>query len=135
MSVRVDIGLQLAVSSSTSNAKDLGNLTFSERTTSWGEGGSRKLRIAAGATGIQVDLCDLADAQLLLLSVYPANANDNGESITIRLNDLAADEITIDPLGDKKRGFFLLTTSGLTTIYVNHPGTVDVELTLVAAGD
>ena len=135
MPVRVNLDVQISVSSTSAAEKDLGNIKTSILTDTWGEGGSRKLTIAGGTTDLLVSLCDLADAKLLYLKTRPKGENDPAQSIIIKLNVVGADPIDIDPFGDKKEGYFLVTTNGLTDIYVTNSGSVDVELTLVAAGD
>jgi hypothetical protein len=135
MPVRVNLDITLAVSSTSATERDLGNIRTSILTDAWGEGGSRKLTIAGSTTDLQVSLCDLADAQFLFLKTRPKGENDPAQTITIKLNSAAGEARTIEPFGDKKEGYYLITTSGLTDIYVTNSGSIDVELTLVAAGD
>lgn len=135
MAVRVTFEVNLSVSSTSADEKDLANLKNAQVSTAMGEGGSRKITIAAGVTDQEIELTNITTVRLLFLKVQPKNENDPAQEVTIKRNLIGAEEIEIKPLADKKIGYLLLTTDDLTALFVTNPGSVDVELTIATAGD
>lgn len=135
MSVRFTVTVAYAVSSTVADEKDLGKGQTTVKTDAQESGGSWKTLVPAASTDLEVNLDNISDAKFLLLKTNPRNENDPAQEITVKLNLVGADAIPITPFADKKIGFFLVTTQGLSTIFVSNAGTVDVELTVVVAGD
>lgn len=135
MSVRVRYSLTAAISSSSSEAKDLGNGSYEVVDDTQGEGGARKVTLPAGATDVSIPMCDVADAKFFLLRMTPKDPNDDCHEVKIRLNLITNAEIPIEPLGTSKEGYFLVTTTGLTALFATNTGATDMSLTLFVAGD
>lgn len=135
MSVRVRYKIQVAVSSTSAEDKDLGNLSWEIVTDQQGEGGSWKTVVAAGAVDVQIPMDSIADVRLLILRTTAKDPNQTPNQILIRRNTNVAEQIEILPLADAKEGHLLLSTDGLTAIYASNPGAVDMEMIIVAAGD
>jgi hypothetical protein len=135
MSVRVRYGLSAAISSSSSESKDLGNGSYEVVDDTQGEGGGRKVTLVASVVDAPIAFCDVADAKFLLVRTTPKNPNNDCHEIKIRLNGIGADEISIKPLGTSKEGYFLITTTGLVSLHATNMGATDMSLTLFVAGD
>jgi len=135
MSVRVRYSLTAAVSSSTSENKDLGDGSFEVVDDSQGEGGARKITLPGSAVDVLVNLCDVTDAKFFLLRATPKDANNDCHEVKIRLNSPTGDEIPIKPLGTGKEAYLMMTTDGLSSLYVTNTGSTDMSLTLFVAGD
>lgn len=135
MSVRVRYSLAAAISSSSSETKDLGNGTYEVVDDTQAEGGGRKVTLLASAVDAPIAFCDVADVKFLLLRITPKDPNNDCHEVKIRLNGIAADEISIKPLGTSKEGYFLITTTGLVSLHASNMGASDMSLTLFVAGD
>jgi hypothetical protein len=55
--------------------------------------------------------------------------------LIVHLNAAASQDIPLKPLSETQEGMMMMTTSGLSSLYVSNPGTVAMELRVVAAGD
>jgi len=135
MSVRVRYGLSAAISSSSSESKDLGNGTFEVVDDTQGEGGSRKVTLVASVVDAPIAFCDVVNVKFLLIRITPKDPNNDCHEVKIRLNGIGADEISIKPLGTSKEGYFLITTTGLVSLHATNTGATDMSLTLFVAGD
>lgn len=134
MAVRVRYAVSAAVSSTTAEEKDLGNVKFEVVTDVETKGGSWKTVLAAGATDIQLHLDTIATVQMLIVRTSSADPNVDPGSVSIKQNSTGADPIVIAPLGDAAEGIMLLTTDSLTALYASNPGTTDMNLTITAVG-
>jgi hypothetical protein len=135
MPVRVRYKIEVAISSTSAEEKDLGNVKWEIVTDKQGEGGGWKTLIAAGATDIQIPIDSIADVRLLVLRTTVKDPNQAPSDILIRRNLITAEQIQITPLQDIKEGHFLLSTEGLTALFASNPGAVDMEMTILACGD
>jgi hypothetical protein len=113
----------------------LGNGTFEVVDDTQGEGGGRKVTLLASAVDVPIAFCDVADVTFLLLRITPKDPNNDCHEVKIRLNGIAADEISIKPLGTSKEGYFLITTTGIVSLHATNTGATDMSLTLFVAGD
>ena len=135
MPVRVRYKVEVSVSSSSCEEKDLGNIRWEIVTDKQGEGGGWKTLLAAGAVNVQLPLDSITTARLLVIRTNAKDPNQTPANINIRRNLIGAEEILIKPLTDAKEGHFLLSTDGLTALFASNPGTVDMELTILVVGD
>lgn len=135
MSIRVRYKLAVALSSSSSEEKDLGNYSYEVVNDEQGEGGTWKTTVANGATDVQIQLGNVAAGQLLVVRTAAKDPTESPGAIQLKLNGTGTDPITVDPLGSTKEGLFMVTTTGLTTLHVSNPGSVVMEITVSAAGD
>ena len=128
MAIRVKFELDLQVSESSLGQKELG------KTAPWAgindqqdNGGTWRQRIEAGATDVLIDVNGLANARLVAIKT--------DQEITVKKNDAGGEPWTIRPLGTSALdGVFMITTDGITALYVTNAGSLDAEVTFSIAG-
>ena len=136
MAVRVRYSVKVSVSSnSDTETGDLGNLAFEVVDDQQGEGGARKFRLPAGSVDTPIELGNVADAKLLFVKTNAKDPLDDPVAIELNYPLTTNDAIVIKPIGTAKEGHYILTTDSLTALFASNPGAVDMELTLVVAGD
>lgn len=135
MSVRVRFRMEASVSSTSNEEKDLGNVCYEDVTDALGEGGSRKNLIVASASDVDITMTEIADASFVLIRTNARTSTDTPGTIEIKKNGIGGEVIDVVPLASTREGFLLLTTTGITALYASNPGTVDMEVTVIAAGD
>lgn len=135
MPVRIRYKVEVSISSSSSEEKDLGNIKWEVVSDKVGEGGGWKTLLAAGATDVQIPLDSITEINFLAIRTTAKNPNDTLPGILIRLNSNTGEQRTILPVGDCRQGHFLVSTENVISLFASNPGAVDVELTLAVAGD
>lgn len=135
MSVRTRYALKAAISSTSAEDKDLGNVSYEVVNDDQGEGGSWKIKLDAGAVDERLYFPNVSSATFVLIRTTPNDPNDDPGTVNIRLNSVTGEEIPITPLQDSKEGLFVLTTSAVTELYASVPGGVAMDVTLTLAGD
>ena len=133
--VRTQLSINASVSSNTAGHKDLGNVNVSVLIDSLNEGGSQKFLLPAATTDKLITLDDLAECRMIFVKTQPRDPNQVPVSIDLKRNADTAEPITITPLATKTAGVFLLSTEGLTSIYLTNAGTVDMDITMLVVGD
>ena len=61
--------------------------------------------------------------------------NQVPNEVRIRRNLITNEQIPIVPLPDSKEGHFLLSTDSISALFASNPGSVDMEMTIIAVGD
>jgi len=135
MSVRIRYRIEVAVSSTTAEEKDLGNLKFEIVDDSQNDGGSWKTLLLAGTATTQIPLDSITTANFLMLKTNPKDPNQPASVINITKNSPTGEVVVVQPLGSNKEGHLVLSTSGITALYAANPGPTNMELTVVACGD
>jgi len=136
MSVRLRYKLDMAVSSTANEEKDLGHPICEVVVDSQGEGGVFKTKLAGGAVDQEIKLDNIASAKFLALRVTPVSENETMDSVKVRLNAIGGEEIEIKPLSGAREAHFLISSAGITALYVtNVSSSVAVAVTVVMAGD
>jgi len=135
MTIRLRYKLELGVSTSSAEDKDLGNHYWEAVTDALGDGGSRKTKLAASASDVALTMGEVADAKFIAIKTNAVDANDTPGTINITKDDPAGEVIAIVPMSTTKQGFLGMTTTGITALYASNPGTVDMEVTVIVAGD
>lgn len=135
MSVRTRYRIEASVSSTTAEEKDLGNLKMEQACDSQADGGSRKNVIVVAATDVDVTPRQLATTRMLVIRTAAKNPNDTPATINLKKNSALGEVWAIVPLSGTREGYFVTTTDSVTALYVSNPGTVDMEVTVMAAGD
>jgi hypothetical protein len=133
--VRVRYKLSASVSSTPAEERDLGNIACEVVSDDVEDGGAWKTKLAAGAAAAQIPLDSIVSATVLILRTNAKDPNESPNGITLQINDPSGQIFTIQPVGYAREGHFLLTTSGITAIYLGNPGSVDMEVTILACGD
>jgi len=135
MGVRVRYKLDVAISSTPAEERDLGNGKFEIVVDSQSEGGSWKTTVLAGATDQQIQLPNVAVAKLIAIRTNPKNPNDVPVNLTFKRTSPAGEAIVVAPLATSKEGYLFLTTDSLTALYCTNAGTISMEVTVYVAGD
>jgi len=135
MPVRVRYKVEVAISSSTAEERDLGNGKFEVVVDSLNEGGSWKTVVAGGASNQQIQLPNVASAQFLAIRTSPKNPNDPAVALTFTKNSPTGEAIVVAPLSGSKEGYFLFTTSTLTSLYCSNAGSTATAVQIYVGGD
>jgi len=133
--VRLRYSINAAISSSSREERDLGNGMFEVMADSEGEGASRKVTLPGSSVDVPISLCGIASSTFVLIQVEPKDPNELPVEVQFRLDAPTADPIRVLPVGAGKKGYFLVTSPGITELYASNMGTIDVSLTLYLAGD
>ena len=134
MAVRVRYKIEVSISSTTAEDKDLGNHNYLVISDSAAEGGSRKVVLAAGVTDVVISMRELATAKFIVIRTNALNASETPGTITFKKHSTLGEETSIVPLSSSG-GHFLLSTDSVTALYASNPGTVSMEITVIVAGD
>ena len=134
MGVRVRYSLAAAVSSTTAEERDLGNVRWEIVSDDEAKGGTWKTLLPAASTDVQLRIDNLSTIRLLILRTNPADPNQTPNAVSIKRNSTGGESILITPLGDTQEGHFLISTDSLTAIFASNPGPTDMEITVAAAG-
>lgn len=135
MTVRVRYNIKTQLSSDPTNeAHDLGNLNREVVDDQQGEAGTRSTVLASGATDEDIDMCGIADVKFLHIITKPSDPLDDPAEVRLKING-GTEEISILPIGTSKEGHFLISSAGITALTASNPGTVDMKVTVAAAGD
>lgn len=137
MTIRVRYRIELAVSSTDAEERDLGDVKIEVVDDTQGDGGVRKFKIPAGTTDLSISMGDITTARVVFLKTQPVDPNNVLPEVRIRkLAPPGGEQILINPLGTAKEAHLLLITTGVSAIYVtNTSSTVDVYLTVGLVGD
>ena len=128
MAVRIRHDIKITISENPSEINELGKTTPWVGTNDQQEnGGSWTQNIAASVVDQLVDLNGLADATLLAIK--------SDETISIKKNSAGGEPWTIQALGvSSLDGFFVISTTGVTSLYVSNAGAKDATVTFMVAG-
>lgn len=135
MAVRIRYKITAYVSSTTAEEKDLGSQVWEVMTDTQGEGGSWKSTIAASSTDVPVGLGNLTTAKLIIIRTTAKDPTQVPVALTFKRETTGGEAIVVSPLGDAKEGHLLLSTTGLTALFVTNAGTVDMEVVVIGVGD
>jgi len=136
MPIRLRQGATITVSSSAQNEnKDLGNLVWEVVTDDLGEGGTWKTLVPASSTDLEIKLDNVANVQFLALRTNSKDPTQDPVALDFKKNSAAGEVFQIKPLSKAKEGNFLMTTDGITSLFVTNGGSIDMEVTVVIAGD
>lgn len=134
---RIRYKLQISLSSTSAEEKDLGNGAFEVIEDGIGEVGAWKTTLAGLSSDVQIPLNNIATGRLLIIRTTSKDPTLDCPSITIKRNSSGGEALPIVPLATTKpkEGLFLMTTTGLTALYASNPASNTVEITIFAAGD
>lgn len=135
MSVRIRYRIEVSISSTSAEEKDLGNVVYEVVNDDSDEGGTRKTTLAAAATDVSVMLTEIAAAKFILIRTNAKDPTETLGAITVKQNSDAGEAIVIEPLPGASEAHLLLSTTGITDIFATNSGTVDVDITVMAVGD
>jgi hypothetical protein len=135
MTVRLRYKLEITVSSTTAEEKDLGNQKAEVLVDTQGEGGTWKTLVAGGATDQQLFLPNVATARFLYVRTTPRDPTQDPVTITLKRETVGGEAIAVKPVGDAREGQLLLCCESLTALYATNADTVDMDVTVIAVGD
>lgn len=135
MAVRVRYKVTVSISSTTAEEKDLANQTYEIANDALGEGGTVKYKVIAGATDLPIQFGQVASVKFLLIRTQAKDPTQNPVALTFKKNSNVGEAIVVAPLATEAEGHMLLSTDGITSLYVSNAGAVDMEVTLIMAGD
>jgi len=128
MAIRVKYELNLQISENSHGQKELGKTApWSGTNDQQDNGGTWRQRVVAGETDTLVDLNGLVTGHLIAIK--------SDQEISIKKNSNVGEAWTISPLGiGATDGIFVITTDGVTSLYVTNAGSLDAEVTFSVAG-
>lgn len=135
MAVRVRYKIEVAVSSTTAEDKDLGNHNYLVIADGAADGGSRKITLTAGVADVLISMNEISEAKFILVRTNALNANDTPGTIQVKKNSTGGEVIDVVPMSGSAGGHLLLSTDSVTALYASNPGSVAMEVTVVIAGD
>lgn len=135
MPTRVRFKHDLGLSSNSNEQRELGAVKLDVICDTLGEAGTQKTFVAAGAVDVQLQYGQIADAKLIQLKIEARDPNLTLGEIRLKKNSTLGEFWSIVPLNGTKVSFFMVTSTGVTALYVSNPGTVAVDVTVSAAGD
>lgn len=134
MAVRLRYRIETSVSSSTADAKDLGNVCLDVMSDSPSEGGIWKTRIGAGVSA-NIPLDSISTAVFLMLRIVASDPTQTLTPVSIGLNGTAS--LSLAPVGTAKEANFLMSAEGLTSLQIANTatGAVSIDVTIGTCGD
>jgi hypothetical protein len=136
MPVRVRYKIEASVSSDSNEARDLGNVAFEVLTDDLENGGTWKTKLPASTiTPTQFPLDSIASAAVLIIRTNSKDPNEEPVAISLILNSPSNTPIVISPMPNAKEGHMLISTAGITALYLVNSGGADMEVSILACGD
>lgn len=135
MSIRVRYKLDIAISSTSAEERDLGNGKFEIVVDSQNEGGSYKTTVIGPSVDVPIQLPNVATARMIGVRTNPKNPNDVPEALTFKRQTILGEAFVIAPLATSKEGYWFFTTDALNALFCSNPGTIAMEVTVFVAGD
>lgn len=135
MPVRIRYKMEIGISSTSAEDKDLGNGVYEAVTDDFGEGGVRKFTLAASTTDLPLDIGNVATGRFVAIRTNAKDPTQNPVEISVKRNTTGNEDIPVTPMDSTKEGHFLVSTSGLTALFATNAGVVDMELTVFVSGD
>jgi hypothetical protein len=127
--------MEVGISSTNAEEKDLGNGAFEAVTDDFGEGGTRKFTLVATAADVPLSLGNVAVGRFFAIRTNSKDPTLDPVEITVKRNTVGNEALPVTPMDSTKEGHLLMSTSGLTALFASNPGTVDMEVTLFVSGD
>lgn len=125
----------LTASSTCNEERDLGNGTYEVVSDASGKGGAFKVIIPQSSVNLQVPLNGISEPALLAIRTTSKDPTLPPVSLDLRKNSTTGEVTTITPFAGKE-GFYMVTVSGLTSIFfTNASPSTDMEVTIFLAGD
>lgn len=135
MAVRLTFKAEFSVSSTIADERDLGNGEYQVRTDSMNEGGAWKTTVPDLSTDLEIRLDNISNVRFLFLRLTTREETDPAPAVAIKFNSTMTTAIPLASPDDRKVGMMMLTTDGLSSLYVTNTSGYAVELTVSVAGD
>lgn len=134
MPVRARYQMQVGISSTSAEEKDLGNANYQQVTDGFNEGGTMKLTLVASAIDVPVALDNIATVGLIAIKTNAKDPTQPAGEIKIRFNTITNEQRSIIPMPGQPEGHLLMTTGNLTSLFATNLAGVDMEMTITIAG-
>jgi hypothetical protein len=135
MSIRLRYRIEVALSSTSAEERDLANPKWEVVTDTQAEGGSARTFLAAGANNVQLNMPTLDKIRFLAIRTTSRDPTLFPSEIRIIRNVVSSEPISIVPVGDIREGHLLFSTDNLNILYATNMGTTNMDVTVIAAGD
>ena len=136
MAARLRYILTIGISSSTAEDNDLGKGKADQVTDGYNEGGSWTTLVAKLTTDVQLQMPNIASVAFLAIRTVSRDTTLSPVQISIKRNSTLGEAIPITPLTGTKEGIFMISTSGLTSLFAtNASATTDMDVRVYALGD
>lgn len=135
MPVRVRYDATIELSSGTQEQKDLGNVSWSVVTDGLGEGGTWKTLVPAAVTDLEIRLDNIANVNFLALKTTAKDPTQTPVALDFKKETVNGEVFQVKPLPSTKEGHYLITTDGITALFVTNTGSIDMEVIVTASGD
>lgn len=128
MGIRIKFVLDVSLSENSAGGKDLGSTpSWTGTNDNMDDGGTFRRRFAGSSTDVLVDLNGLSTGRFIAIKTT--------QTITIKKNATSGEAWTIQALGTGATdGIMIITTNGVTALYISVPGTTAAEVTFSLAG-
>lgn len=133
MSVRGRLKVQIAISSTTAEDRDLGNGSYEVVTDLPDDGGSWKIKLPASTVNLPVALGNVSSATFLGIRAVTLNPTDVPVDIILRKNSTSGEAWTISPINNQE-GWFVSSTDTITSIFLSNPGAIDMQVSIFLLG-
>ena len=134
-SLRIRTRVQVSLSSSEQEERDLGYPWLDVVNDVLTEGGSQKTYVPVGATNVSLPLGGVAEVKYLYIRTNARDPNETPVTLTFRKNSTGGEAIDVVPMGSSGKGILLLSTQGITALYVTNAGAVNMDVLYSVAGD
>ena len=132
--MRIRYEIQMGVSSTTAEEKDLGNQNPSAVVDTYREGGTMRFRIPANTLLVNVHHPQVAAGSFVYLRACATDPLDTPAELLVRRNSTGAEAWPLTAI-DGKEAHLLMSTSGLTALFVSNPGSVSMDVVATVCGD
>lgn len=139
MAVRLTYGLNLGISSTENEERDLGDRNFQVASDDLEQGGSWKVTLPKSTTDKPIALANITEVRLLCLRTTAKDPTLPCPVVGMKVNSTGGSALPIRPIGDgdnAKEGILIMSTEGITSLYLTNADTAtDVEVIVSVAGD
>ena len=137
MAARTRYRVAVAISSNPDNEeRDLGNTVAEVVNDGLVDGGTWQNVLAPNATDVLVQLTQVSNARFVYVRAFANDPNQNPVAITLKKNGIGGEAWTVAPLTGAKEAQFLISTDGVTALYLSNPSpSVAMRVIIVMSGD
>lgn len=128
MTVRIKFDLKFSISEDSSGRRELGQADpWYGVTDAIDDGGTFRMLVPAGTSNMAVSIQSLTQLNWLAIK--------SDQTITFRKNSTSGEPTTLQALGTgAPDAFMIMTTAGITSLYLSNAGSIDAEVVVSMAG-
>lgn len=136
--MRGRIEMKVNFSSSPAEERDMGRVEVNEVTDYSADGGVYKTTLAANAVNVQLRMGNLAAVSLVAIRTQAVDPTLPPSQVNIRKNSNQGEETAIVPFQDGsglgKSGVYVVTTTGITSLFASNMGATPMNVFVGALG-